>query len=131
MASNKRVILQRFTAEQARKLILGSDNRLTDNLTMMTTLVMNQKQNTFQFWKTIQMRAVVKQSEVSDLAQQKKNVGFLQDSDENISGEISGPRHMLCQFMIEIAKKIFKTRAAPKYCQTPGLLSNLGGPDCT
>ena len=33
MASNKRVILQRFTAEQARKLILGSDNRMSDHLT--------------------------------------------------------------------------------------------------
>ena len=48
--------------EQARKLILESDSRLTDHLTLMlmTTLMMNQKQNMFQFWKTVQMRAVVK-----------------------------------------------------------------------
>ena len=64
MASNKRVNLQRFTAEQARKLITESDSRLTDHLTLilMTTLVMNQKQNTFQFWKTMLMGDVVKET---------------------------------------------------------------------
>ena len=64
MASNKRANLQRFTTEHARKLILESGNLLTDHLTLMlmTTLVMNQKQNTFQFWETMLMRAVAKET---------------------------------------------------------------------
>ena len=85
MGSNKRVYLQGFTAEQARKLILECDSRPTDHLTLMlmTTLMMNQKQNKFQFWNTVQMRAV------SDLEQTNSD-GPLQDSDENISGKILG-----------------------------------------
>ena len=62
MASNKGANLQRFTAEQVRKLILESSSLLTDHMTLMTTLVINQKQNTFQLWKAAQMRAVVKET---------------------------------------------------------------------
>ena len=53
MASHERVNLQRFTVLKARKLILEYNSRLTDYLTLMlmTTLVMNQKQKTFQFRK--------------------------------------------------------------------------------
>ena len=61
---------------------------------LMTTLVMNQKQNKFQFWKSTDERCCegnTSESDVSDLEQQKNNDGSLQGSDENTSGQISGP----------------------------------------
>ena len=79
--------------ELISKFIFESDSRLNDHpiLMMMTTLAVNQKQNKFQFWKTVHMRAAVKEtseSDLSDLEHQQNNDGSLQDSDENISGPI-------------------------------------------
>ena len=84
---------------------------------LMTTLVMNQKQNTFQFWKNEQMRAVVKEtlpkSVVSDLEKQKIMMDLCKISMRTYLETFLVPRHMLCQFRNAKANKCFKPGRAP------------------
>ena len=127
MACKDRVNFQRFTADQARKLMLESDSRLTDHLMLMlmTTLVMNQKQNKFQVWKTMLMRAVVKETEtsendVSDFEQQKIMMDLCEIPMRTYLAKFRAPRYMLCQFRNGI-KNLYL--ASPKILPDPWALA--------
>ena len=117
--------LQRFTTDlQARKLILESGSRLTNHLTLMlmTTLVMHQKQNTFQFCKTVLMRAIVKETLPKVTWSNKKIIiDLCKIPMRTYLAKFLAPRHMLCQFSNGKANEFLN----------PGGLQNIARPLCT